>query len=186
MLREPLIFVPASYLCSFQNIHLHFLLIFMKLNHSVLFLTLVLVTSLFSCQKETITPSSEEYVVYESLVPADRAANTATVSWSTTDFVDARFEVVDPTSGAVLYSYGWIYFKSGTNTANYTVTTGNSVLLRVKARKAVGAANSSLYASFTSSCALAGCACVSFNVTAAPGTPWAAANSGAFTSGACL
>lgn len=186
MLREPLIFVPASYLCSFQNIHLHFLLIFMKLNHSVLFLTLVLVTSLFSCQKETITPSSEEYVVYESVIPADRAANTATINWSSTAAVDARFEVVDPATNAVLYSYGWINFTTGSNTANYTVASGSTVRLRIKARRAAGAPVSTLNYTFSSSCTIVGCGCGSATINAPAGTAWNVIPGNSLITGACL
>lgn len=158
----------------------------MKLNHSVLFLTIVLVTSLFSCQKETITPSSEEYVVYESVIPADRAANTATVNWSSTAAVDARFEVVDPVTNAVLYSYGWINFTSASNTANYTVASGSTVKLRIKARRGAGAPVSTLSYTFSSSCSIVCCNTGTMTVNAPAGTSFLAIPGNALTTGACL
>lgn len=159
----------------------------MKFNQSVLILT-VLSLSIFSCEKETTNPVSEEFVVYESnAIVAERAANTATINWSSTGLVDARFEVVDAATNAVLYAYGWIYFTSGSKTANYTVPTGSTVLLRIKARRAVGAPVSTLSYTFTSTCSVPGC-CNSgnFTVNAPAGTSWFSIPGNGLYTGACL
>ena len=100
--------------------------------------------------------------------------------------MDARFEIEEVSTGTILYSYGWIYSNSGSQTGNYTVPTGNTVKLRIKARKATGAANSTLSYTFGSTCTITGCGCGSFGVTAPAGTAWNFILGNAFTTGGCL
>lgn len=160
----------------------------MKNNHFVLSLAFVAASIfVYSCQKETVNPIAEEYVVYEQTFTAtERAANTANISWTSTGIVDARFEVEDAATGTILYAYGWIYSNSGAQTANYTVTTGNTVKLRIKARKATGAGASTLTYAYTSSCSLTFPFGGNYNVTAPAGTAWSIIPANVKPTGACL
>lgn len=158
----------------------------MKNIHSVLFVAF-LAFSFFSCQKETINPSSEELIVYESgPIVVDRGANTATITWSSTAAVDARFEVLNAATGVPLYGYGWINFTGASNTANYTISTGSTVKLRIKARRASGAPASTLTYSFSSTCTISGCGCGTATINAPAGTAWTSIPGNSITTGACL
>ncbi len=152
----------------------------------------VLAISIYACQKDTTIPSvqSEEVVLYETTFTAsDRLANTAAISWSTTGGpADVRFEIDDVTAGTLIYSYGWIGgYTSGSNTGNYSVTTGNTVRLRVKGRRPAGTtATPTLSYSFSSTCAIGGCGCGSFPVNQNNSIPWASILGANFLTGACL
>lgn len=143
--------------------------------------------SMYSCKKETISPSSEEGVVYEhTFMATERNSNTASITWTSTAAVDARFEVEDVATGTVLYSYGWINFTSATQTATYTVTTGNTVRLRIKARKVNNATSPVLNYTFSSTCTITGSGSGSLNVTAPAGWAWGSNPGNALTTGGCL
>ncbi len=158
----------------------------MKPKHSI-FLFAFLAISLFSCQKETITTtpvSSEGLITYESgPIVVDRGANSVTLNWSSTALTDVRFEIIDAVTNIPVYGYVWIYFNSVSgHVANFTVTTGRSVIVRIKARQNSGVAANVTY-NFTGTCASSGS---SGGLSAAPGwVAWGSNPGNSYTTGTC-